>query len=159
MRALIVSDTHRENDNYMRVLERVGEIDLMIHCGDVEGSEYLLEEMAGCNCIFVMGNNDYFSDLPREQEITIENKRIWITHGHNYGVSMGYEIIAAEAHARKMDVVMYGHSHRPCVDKMFGVTVVNPGSLTYPRQEGHRPSYIIMETDGNGKLDFEIKYL
>ena len=39
------------------------------------------------------------------------------------------------------------------------VTILNPGSLSYPRQEGHRPSYMIMELDGEGRPSYQIYYL
>ena len=39
MRILIVSDTHRRDGNFRRVLEKTGPIDMLIHLGDTEGSE------------------------------------------------------------------------------------------------------------------------
>ena len=39
------------------------------------------------------------------------------------------------------------------------IIAVNPGSMTYPRQEGRRPSYIIMELDGEGNAHFTINYM
>ena len=47
MKILIVSDTHRKNENYMKVLQKVGRVDLVIHLGDIEGSEYTIQEAAG----------------------------------------------------------------------------------------------------------------
>lgn len=158
MRVLIVSDTHRQNENYFRVLE-AQRPDLVIHCGDAEGSEYALSEAADCPVRIVLGNNDFFSDLPRELMLDIGSYKVWVVHGHNYHVSLGSEVIKREAAARGADVVMYGHTHRPVVDRGWGVTAVNPGSISYPRQEGHQPSYIIMELDGQGKLHFTIEYL
>lgn len=159
MKILIVSDTHRHNENYIRVLERVAPVDMVIHCGDIEGSEYLIEESAGCPVEMVMGNNDFFSDLPREREFFIGKYKVWLTHGHNYYVSMNNEIIKQEAKERGIDIVMYGHSHRPVVDMSGEVIAVNPGSLTYPRQDGKRPSFIIMELDRKGEAHFTINYL
>lgn len=159
MRVLIVSDTHRHNDNYFRVLEREGQLDMVIHCGDAEGSEYLLQEAAGCPLHIVMGNNDFFSNLPREEELEIAGKKVLITHGHYYCVSNGYELLKDEGLARGFDIVMYGHTHRPVVDESDGIVVINPGSLTYPRQEGRRPSYIMMEINKKGDMDFVVKYL
>ena len=50
MKILIVSDTHRKNDNYLKVLQMVGPLDMVVHCGDAEGSEDVLkEEMFGCH--------------------------------------------------------------------------------------------------------------
>lgn len=158
MKVLIVSDTHKKNENYFTVLEQV-KPDLVIHCGDAEGSEYALSEAADCPVEIVLGNNDFFSDLPRELELEIGDYKVWVTHGHNYYVSMGNENIKREAVARGMDIVLYGHTHRPVVDRDDMVTAVNPGSLSYPRQEGKRPSYVVMELDQEGEVNFKICYI
>lgn len=147
MRVLVVSDTHRRNDNYFKVLEKEKNLDLIIHCGDSEGSEYALSESADCPVQLVTGNNDFFSSLPRELEIEIAGYKVWVTHGHNYYVNMGDEFIKEEARARGADIVMYGHTHRPVINESKGVIAINPGSLTYPRQEGRKPTYIIMEVE------------
>lgn len=159
MRVLVVSDTHRHNNNYLKVLERVRPIDMVVHCGDAEGSEFLISESAGCPVEIVSGNNDFFSNLPREREFMIGDYRVWLTHGHNYYVSMSNETLKEEAVARGVDIVMYGHTHKPVVDIESEIIAVNPGSLTYPRQEGKRPSYVMMELDREGKAHFTICYL
>lgn len=159
MRVLIVSDTHRRNETYLHVLEKVAPIDMVVHCGDIEGSEYLIAESAGCPVQMVVGNNDFFSDLPREKEFYIGRYKVWLTHGHSYYVSMNNEILKQEARDRGVDIVMYGHTHKPVVDIESHVIAVNPGSLTHPRQEGRRPSYILMELDRKGEAHFTINYL
>ena len=158
MKVLIVSDTHRKNENYFRVVE-LEKPDMVIHCGDAEGSEYALTKSQGCPVYIVMGNNDFFSTLPRELELDLGPYKVWVTHGHNYYVYMSSEHIRREAFARGMDIVMYGHTHKPVVEQSGDVIAVNPGSLSYPRQEGRRPSYVVMELDENDELSFEIKYL
>lgn len=159
MRILIVSDTHRQNNNYLKALEKVRPIDMVVHCGDAEGSEYLICESVDCPVEMVTGNNDFFSSLPREREFTIGDYRVFLTHGHNYYVSMGNETIKKEALARGANLVMYGHTHKPVVDIEKDIIAVNPGSLTYPRQEGKKPSYIVMELDKEGNAHFTINYL
>lgn len=159
MKILIVSDTHHSNDNYLKVIQKTKPVDMVIHCGDIEGSEYLIAKSAGCPVQMVMGNNDFFSDLPREKEFCVGKYKIWLTHGHTYYVSMSNETIKREARERGVDIVMYGHSHRPVIDIDRGITAINPGSLTYPRQEGRRPSFIIMDIDKNGEAHFTINYL
>lgn len=158
MKVLIVSDTHRKNENYFEVVN-LEKPDMVIHCGDSEGSEYAIAEAAGCPAHIVMGNNDFFSTLPRELELDIGPYKVWVTHGHNYYVYMSNEHIRREALVRGMDIVMYGHTHKPVVDRSGKVIVVNPGSLSYPRQEGRRPSYVVMEMDEKDELSFQIKYL
>ena len=155
---LIVSDTHRKNENYFAILEQKGPFDRVIHCGDVEGSEYTISEAAGCPVEMVLGNNDFFSDLPREKEFAIGNYNVWLTHGHNYYVSMDNQTIKEEAVIKGVDIVMYGHTHKPIVEYDGEIIAINPGSLTYPRQEGRKPSYIIMEIDENGEAHFTIHY-
>ncbi len=156
---LIVSDTHRKNENYLDIINKYGPFDRVIHCGDVEGSEFTICEAAGCPVEMVMGNNDFFSDLPREKEFMLGKYKVWLTHGHNYYVSMDNQTIKREARARGVDIVMYGHSHRPVVDYDKEIIAVNPGSLTYPRQEGRKPSFIIMEMDEQGEAHFTVNYI
>ena len=158
MKILVVSDTHKKNDNYFTVLE-MHKPDLVIHCGDAEGAEYAITQAADCPVQIVLGNNDFFSDLPRELELNVGPYKVWVTHGHNYYVYMNSETIKREAIARGMDIVMYGHTHRPMIDIDDEVIAINPGSLSYPRQEGHRPSYIIMEIDKYDEAHFTIAYL
>lgn len=158
MKIIIVSDTHKKNDNYFKVIQ-MHKPDMVIHCGDAEGCEYALTEAAECPVQIVLGNNDFFSYLPRELEFSVERYKVWVTHGHNYYVSMGNETIKEEAAARGVDIVMYGHTHRPVIDRSDDVIALNPGSLSYPRQDGHMPSYIIMEIDREGETHFTIAYV
>lgn len=158
MKILIVSDTHRKNDTYFNVV-KLHKPDMVLHCGDAEGSEYALTEAADCPVHIVLGNNDFFSSLPKELEFEIGKYKVWITHGHTYNVSMGADRIKQEAIARGIDIVCYGHTHRPLVDLEADIIAVNPGSLSYPRQENRRPSYVIMETDRKGEAHFTVAYL
>ena len=161
MRILIISDTHGYHEPLADILDEDGPFDMLIHCGDLEGEEDRISRLTGpeCACVMVPGNNDFFSSLPRERTLELEGYKIWITHGHNYYVSMDPSIIKSEAYARGMNIVMFGHTHRPLVDESGPVIAINPGSLTYPRQNGRRPSYIIMELDENRPPEFEIRYL
>lgn len=159
MKVLIVSDTHKHHENLIRVLEREQNLDLMIHLGDAEGYEDDIADMAGCPLEIVAGNNDFFSTLPREKVLQIGKYKVLITHGHYYYVSSGVEDIIRDAAGRGMDVVMFGHTHRPLIECMKGVIALNPGSLTYPRQEGKKPSYALMEIDKKGEAHFAIEYL
>ncbi len=159
MKILIVSDTHRYNANYLKVVEKTGPLDMVVHCGDVEGSELVISQAAGCPVEMVQGNNDFFSELPREKEFMIGQYKVWLTHGHNYYIAMNSDVIKQEAKAREVDIVMCGHTHKPVVDIGSGLTLINPGSISYPRQDNRKPSYIIMEIDGAGEAHYTINYL
>lgn len=159
MRVLIISDTHGNHKNLDRVLELERPYELLIHLGDVEGDEDYLEAAAGCPVTAVRGNNDYFSQLPQEQMIEVAGKRIFLTHGHYYYVAAGVEHLIREAQGRGADMVMFGHTHRPMVRQEGNLSVINPGSLSYPRQEGRKASYIIMETEPDGEPKFFLKFI
>ena len=139
MKFLIVSDTHGRMYNLEEAMERE-EFDGMIHCGDVEGMDDLIKSKVNGPCYMVMGNNDWFSNLPAEIQVNIDDYRAFITHGHNYGVS-------------------FGHTHRPVAEKRGNLWIVNPGSLTYPRQMGRKPSYAMLTINEEHELSVEIKYL
>lgn len=156
---LIVSDTHRKNDNYLKVLQMEGKLDMVIHLGDAEGSEYTIQAAADCPVEMIAGNNDFFSDFPSEKTLQIGKYRVMITHGHRYYIGMGNEMLKSEAVARGVDIVMYGHTHKPMIEISSSLVTLNPGSLSYPRQENRKPSYIIMTINDKGEADFELKYL
>ena len=99
----------------------------------------------------------FFSPLDRERELEIAGKKIWLTHGHNYYVSLDLKVIKDEARARGMDIVMFGHTHRPVIEVEDDITLINPGSISYPRQADGIPTYIMLEIDDNNEFTFELK--
>ena len=159
MKILLVSDTHGKDDYFDLALEAARPFDWMIHCGDVEGREFYMEAAAGTPCTFVSGNNDFYSDLPYETILNLENHRIFVTHGHYYGASRTNERLAREARARYCDTVLFGHTHRPSFEIIDGVTLINPGSLTWPRQPGRRPSYMLLTCIPTDPVRGEVYYL
>ncbi|MDE6698985.1 MAG: metallophosphoesterase [Lachnospiraceae bacterium] len=159
MKVLIVSDTHRHNENLEKVLKEVKPIDLLIHCGDAEGTEGHIQQICDCPLYIVSGNNDFFSRLPYEAEFSIDKYKVFMCHGHTYYVSMGLERLLDEARVRKADIVLYGHTHRPIIELRDGIMVINPGSISYPRQEGKIPTYVIMEIDKDGDASYTLHYV
>ena len=159
MKVVIVSDTHGSHRNLEKVLEEEKPMDMLIHLGDVEGGEDYITALADCPTHIVRGNNDFFSDLPGEEEFMMGGYHMFISHGHYYYVSMGEERLKEEARARGADIVMYGHTHKPTLTREEDLITLNPGSLCYPRQPGRKPSYMIMQIDSNGKLEITQEYL
>lgn len=156
---MIVSDTHRRHGYLEMALEQEGKIDRLLHLGDVEGGEDYIEAIADCPVSVVAGNNDLFSYLNHELEFKLGKYRIYMTHGHAYHISMGPERLKTEARRRGVDIVMFGHTHRPYFEEEADLITLNPGSISYPRQEGRSPSYMMMEIDIFGKISFEQKFL
>lgn len=159
MRILVISDTHGKHDNLDKVLEAERPYDRIIHLGDAEGAEDYIAAVGECPLDIVRGNNDFFSELPEEEILELEGHRLFITHGHYYYVAAGTMHLIREGHGRGADIVFYGHTHRPEITKDKELYVVNPGSLSYPRQENRRPSYVILNLAENQEPEFVLKYL
>ena len=159
MKILIVSDTHGRHSAFDKALKEAGKIDALVHLGDTEGGEDYIEAVCGCPAYVLAGNNDFFSDNLREMEVVFGTKKAFMTHGHYYYVSLGPERIIEEGKMRNADIVMFGHTHKPFLEMIDGMIVLNPGSLSYPRQEGRKGSYIMMEIEPECDVKCEIKYL
>ena len=159
MKVLIVSDTHRRDETFLAVHEREKPYDVLIHAGDAEGSEDYFEALADCECHFVSGNNDFFSELPYEDLFFLGPYRVFLTHGHHYHVSSSESVLAEEARQRDADICIYGHTHRPAAHYEGSLLILNPGSLGYPRQEGHLPSYLVLYIEKDGTLRTDLRFL
>ena len=158
MKVLVVSDSHGRTSNLEKVLEEV-KPDMLIHLGDLEGSEIFIQARVNCPVEMVPGNNDYFSELKPEKLIKVGPYKVFITHGHRYGVHYGTDRIKEWARSMGADIVMFGHTHLPLLDESDSIVVLNPGSITLPRQEGRIPTYAIMEIDKNGVAHFTLNYV
>ena len=55
--------------------------------------------------------------------------------------------------------MLFGHTHYPEIEMQEGILVINPGSLTFPRQRGRKFSYAVMEAEEGKDLQAEIRYL
>jgi putative phosphoesterase len=158
-RIMIVSDTHKRHGNLAEALYNEGKIDMLIHLGDIEGEEDIITELAGCKVLMVPGNNDYYARYDKEIETKIGKYKVLLTHGHYYYVSLDLQDIKQEGIARGYDIVMFGHTHRPVIQIDDDIILINPGSISYPRQADHRPTYIMMCVNDNGEATFELKYV
>lgn len=156
---LVVSDTHKIHTNLEKVLEKEKPFDFLFHAGDVEGREFEIEYGCGCPAYLVAGNNDFYGKAPMSVEIQIGSHKVFMTHGHQLYVSMTLDHLIREGRERNADVIIFGHTHVPYLSIKKGMAVMNPGSLTYPRQEGRKPSYIVLEMEENGEISGEIRFI
>ena len=158
MKVLLVSDTHGK-DYYLEEALEIEKPDFLCHMGDLEGSEDYIRLIAKCPLAMVAGNNDFWSDLNPEVAFDLAGHRIFMTHGHLYSVHSDFERLKSAGYRKGANIILFGHIHRPVLEIQGDVVIANPGSLTYPRQEKRRPSYMILELE-KGKLPkFETKFL
>ncbi len=117
----LVSDTH----GLLRpeVLGLLEGCDLILHAGDVGGRDILdiLATVAPVHA--VRGNTDggaEASALPWTQAVPVAGRLLYLVHI--------LEDLDVDPRAAGVDVVVYGHTHRPLVEEREGVLFVNPGS-------------------------------
>ncbi|MBS7167050.1 MAG: metallophosphoesterase family protein [Anaerobutyricum hallii] len=138
MRILVISDSHGRNDDVAGVIEQVGHIDMLIHCGDVERGDDYIRSLVDCPVHMVAGNNDYNLELPSQDIFNIGDYKVLVVHGHTFCVYRGVERLKQYA----------------LIEIDEDVTVLNPGSVSYPRQSDHMPTFLIMEIDDEGEAHY-----
>ena len=163
LRILIMSDSHGRNENVelaiAQVREEIGEFQMLIHLGDV-GDAREIESLAGVPCYIVRGNTDYDAKLLNANVIEAGGHRIFATHGHLYQVDMRLDLLRFAALENDCDIAMYGHTHVPYLEEDPGdVTILNPGSISKPRQADHRYTYMVMEIDDEDEVTYELRYV
>lgn len=157
MKILIMSDTHGFNESMWDVLKEEKPYDMVVHCGDLEGAEEELRSRVNCELHMVSGNNDFSVGLSRVDVFRIGRYKVLLVHGHKYRIYGDLTPLYYLARENEADIVMFGHLHVPIVRQEGGVTLLNPGSLTYPRQSDHQRTYIVMTIDENKEAHYEVK--
>lgn len=146
----LISDTH----GLLRpgVHEALTGVDLILHSGDVGGSEILDELRLIAPVKAVFGNTDP-EDHPELTEaitVAIDGVRVHVSHGHEVGSPTPAKL----AVRYDADVVVFGHTHRPLVSRLGNQLFVNPGAAG-PKRFDITPS-VARLTIGRGKAEVEI---
>lgn len=129
MKIGVLSDTHSLNLP-AKMLEAFKLVDLIIHCGDLCDGEVLNELKKIKKVIAVQGNMDdgqLKKKLPLKEKIEVEGVKIGIYHGHGMSRDALGNAQAQFAH-EPVDMILYGHSHKPLIEKRGSITFFNPGS-------------------------------
>ena len=74
-------------------------------------------------------------------------------------MNFGIDRLCYAAKENQCNIAMYGHTHIPDNSVYGGVIIVNPGSVSQPRQLNHKPTYALMKIDDKGKTDIRIQYV
>lgn len=151
MRILVISDSHGQLDNLNKILREAGKVDKVIHLGDVVGQDDALREMCNCPVTIVKGNCDFYSKNELVEIVEVENMKIFATHGHRFNVEYGINDLCNAAKEEGCSVALYGHTHVPDVSYGKNILVMNPGSISRPRQASGRPTYGILTVGSKGE--------
>lgn len=138
----VFSDTHGDNTSMLNVIDSNKNIKAVIHCGDVADD---IDSLKMCfphlSVYGVRGNNDFFTEYPKELICEIGGMKFFITHGHFYSVKMGETVIKSACRDFGCDICVYGHTHVPSLYEEKGIIILNPGTSRYSG------SYAIIDTE------------
>lgn len=148
MKLLILSDSHGVLSNMERAVEET-DPHMILHLGDCWQDAVRLHRLyPAIPLCQVPGNCDFRPGEETERLLTLEGLRILMCHGHTYGVKQSLLAAGLTAEQRDLDLFLFGHTHRPLVDKRGKTLFLNPGSIG----AFSRPSYGVV-TLQNGTVD------
>ncbi|NMB38601.1 MAG: metallophosphoesterase family protein [Firmicutes bacterium] len=117
----VISDTH----GLLRphVLTHFQGMDLIIHAGDIGSPEILTKLKTITNTTAVLGNMDvpyYYPGITTTKSLEILEKKIYVIHN--------IDMLNIDPTELGIDLIIFGHSHRPTLQKKSNVLYFNPGS-------------------------------
>ena len=139
MNILVLSDSHGNLSNMEEAVERERP-QLILHLGDCwRDAERLAER---------------YPNIPMEKLLFLGDCRVLICHGHTYGVKTSLLAAGLKAEQDQLDAFLFGHTHKPLIDRRGRTLFLNPGSVG----KGLRPTYAVLTAEG-GKLDGRTAFL
>ena len=147
MRIVVLADTHIHMLEHLpkKLIDALSTVGLIIHAGDFTDVQVLkeLKQLRGVKA--VQGNMDSMelkTVLPVKEIVEIGNKRIGVTHGS--GSPWGIEDrVRKMFESDRIDIIVYGHSHRSQNKVTNDILLFNPGKAT--------DSFGILTIDGEAK--------
>lgn len=155
MNILVVSDTHNNKSELDRILKISSDSKCIFHLGDnISDARYLEKNFNGI-VYMVKGNCDYNEEGEREKIIELKGKKILLTHGDQYGVNYGLDKIFYRGLELCVDMIIFGHTHKKVHIKERGICILNPGSISLPRDGSKSIAKIILNIDNEIEINFQ----
>jgi hypothetical protein len=149
----LISDTH----GLVRpeAVDALLGVEMILHAGDVGGGAVLTELRSIAPVHAVYGNTDAPEEpgLSAKIALQVDGLSIHVSHGHELGSPTPARLLARYS----ADVVVYGHTHRPLIERSGRRLVVNPGAAG-PRRFDLKPSVALMTIE-NGEADVRLIWL
>ncbi|QLK85784.1 YfcE family phosphodiesterase [Staphylococcus sp. 17KM0847] len=127
---IIVSDNHSEAGILYDVYTQHNDADAFFHLGDSE-FEYHDTELSLYQR--VKGNMDFYPEFLESDIAHFDDIHIFFTHGHLFGVNTSRAELVNQALHHGAQIALYGHTHIAKYEKIKGVHVINPGSISQSR--------------------------
>src|SRR3954470_3828652 len=105
-------------------------------------------------------NKAFLRTLRAEVRIVADGKRLLLVHGSPRKMNeylfedrpiSSFQRLAAASNA---DVIVFGHTHKPYVKKLDGVTFLNVGSVGKPKDLDPRAGYVTIDLAGTPRVTF-----
>ncbi len=147
MKLIVISDTHGSTERAIRAVKDHPEASEILHLGDMSADAAEISRRTGLPAVAVKGNCEYGS-APDELVITRGGCRLFLTHGHKYGVGYSLLRLSLKAEEDGAAVALFGHTHVPLLEYSGGLLILNPGSISRPR--GCKASYAVLTVENGG---------
>lgn len=135
MTILVISDSHRSVEPVHGLLRLYApSVGIAVHLGD--NADDLLRfqrEFPSVVMHAVKGNCDHGPSGEPEKIISVNGRRLLLTHGHRFNVKLSADRLAYYAQEKEANACLFGHTHQPAVFDLGGVLFMNPGSVSQPR--------------------------
>jgi hypothetical protein len=133
----IISDTHGYlNPQVHSIFQGV---EAIVHAGDIEDEDILIELQTIAPVTAVRGNMDRFGRLARQEEFlgsSFGSMRVFVVHDIGSPLAVKPRLRQAIAHYLP-HVVVFGHSHQPYSAFIGDILYFNPGSASRGRGGSH----------------------
>ena len=125
----VISDTHGTLP--AAVHDALAGVDHILHAGDVGPVDIITELEAIAPVTAVRGNTDFAIDLPETRLVEFGGNKFLIHHIVDFPVRS--QTMLALLTKEQPQIVIFGHTHMPCNERLDGVLYLNPGSPATPR--------------------------
>jgi uncharacterized protein len=148
MKVAVIADTH-SRPLPVACVQELCSADLILHAGD-HSTLAVLEQLRalGPPVEAVCGNVDepaVREQLPTERVVEVSDVRIGLVHVPGPAAGREARLVGRFPGCRAL---VYGHTHRPQIDRHRGVWILNPGSPTERRRAPERTMIVLRVARG-----------
>jgi hypothetical protein len=143
-----VADTHGKTELIINKLKLLNP-DHILFAGDYYADGQRIIKALKVSGNSVAGNCDTTNRMKQEEIINIMGYKIFLVHGHQFGVKRDLNRLNYRAQELAVDAVVFGHTHSPFCDNIDGLWFINPGSPVDSRLS-EQGSFAIIEINDHG---------
>lgn len=158
-RVVVLSDTHfplQGSELPSEIIKELKTAQYCIHAGDYVDPKVIDDIKKYTTFIGVKGNMDGKGiDLPQKKIVLIDGVTIGVVHGGGSPLNLLDYVDKQFTGDKKVDLIIFGHSHRAFNEVRRGIQYFNPGSPTdtaYTKVN----SYGIIEIDADKRIRLKV---